>query len=151
MVAKTPSAIVFAFIAVFIDLMIVFFAFIAGESQQESVVDARLTPRHWLDLAYEERVGDGVRRWLAALDGARMTRGNVLLHRVNLGRLDEARDTQCEHFLRQDGYLRQEILEDGEAHWWMTDGAYSGLVEYAREATAARAAATEAAAAVPNV
>jgi hypothetical protein len=132
-VARTPSAIVFAFIAIFIDLMIVFFAFIAGESQSASS-QARLSLRHWLELAYGQNLTAGVGRWLAALDGARLSRGQMVLHRVDVGMLEDVDDVQCQRFLRQDGYLRQIMLEDGDAHWWLTDEAYSHLIELARMA-----------------
>jgi hypothetical protein len=132
-VAHTPSAIVFAFIAIFIDLMIVFFAFIAGESQS-AASQARLSLRHWLELAYGQNLTTGVGRWLAALDGARLSRNQTVLHRVDVNMLADAGDVQCQRFLRQDGYLRQVMLEDGDAHWWLTDEAYSRLIELAREA-----------------
>ena len=55
-------------IALFIDLMIVFFAFIAGETQAGRT-GGRLPLGHWLGLAYGHALDDGVRGWLAALPG----------------------------------------------------------------------------------
>lgn len=57
-----------AFIALFIDTMIVFFAFIAGESQARPAMP-HVPLAQWMRMAYEQRVEEGVRRWLGALDG----------------------------------------------------------------------------------
>jgi hypothetical protein len=97
-------------------------------------MQARLSLRHWLELAYGQNLTTGVGRWLAALDGARLSRSQTVLHRVDVNMLEDAGDVQCQRFLRQDGYLRQIMLEDGDAHWWLTDEAYSRLIELAREA-----------------
>ncbi len=134
MVAGSPAAVVFAFIALFIDTMIVFFAFIAGESQARPAMP-HVPLAHWLRMAYEQRVEEGVRRWIGALDGVRIERGKTYLHRLDARRLDGTRDAQCARFLRQDGYLRQVLLEDGQTHWCLTDSAYAGLVELTRQAS----------------
>ena len=91
-----------AFIALFIDTMIVFFAFIAGESEARPVMP-HVPLAHWMRMAY--------------------------LHRLDARHLDDARDDQCARFLRQDSYLRQVMLEDGQTHWCLTDAAYAALVE----------------------
>ncbi len=135
MVAGSPAAVVFAFIALFIDTMIVFFAFIAGESRARPAMP-HVSLAHWMKMAYEQRVEEGVRRWLGALDGVRIQRGNAYLHRLDARRLDDARDGQCARFLRQDGYLRQVVLEDGQTHWCLTDAAYAALVEMTMRAAA---------------
>ena len=133
--AGSPTAMVFAFIAVFIDTMIVFFAFVAGGSQNASA-SPRVPLAHWLRMSYEQRFNDGVRGWLAALDGVRVQRGRAVLHRLEVRRLTDDRDAQCARLLRQDGYLRQIMLEDGQTHWCLTDEAYSGLVELSRQSMA---------------
>ena len=133
--AGSPTAMVFAFIAVFIDTMIVFFAFIVGESQN-AATSPRVPLAHWLRMSYEQRFDDGVRGWLAALDGVRVQRGRDVLHRLEVRRLTDDRDAQCARLLRQDGYLRQIMLEDGQTHWCLTDEAYSGLVELSRQSMA---------------
>ncbi len=133
MIAGSPAAVVFAFIALFIDTMIVFFAFIAGQSQA-SPAAPHVPLAHWMRMAYEQRVEEGIRRWLGALDGVRIQRGSAYLHRVDARRLDGDRDAQCARFLRQDGYLRQVLLEDGQTHWCLSDAAYAALVELTRQA-----------------
>ncbi len=127
-----PSAIVFAFIAVFLDTMIVFFAFIAGETRS-AVQAPRVPVSQWLQMAYGVRSPEGVHRWIAALDGTRLKRGSTILHRVDLRQLDDVRDAQCGRFLRQDGHLRQVMLEDGRTAWCLTETAYRSLVNQARE------------------
>jgi len=133
--AGEPTALVFAFIAVFIDTMIVFFAFVAGSSQS-ATTSPRVPLAHWLRMAYEQRFDDGVRGWLAALDGVRVQRGRDVLHRLEVRRLTDDRDAQCARLLRQDGYLRQLMLEDGQTHWCLTDAAYMALVELSRQSMA---------------
>ena len=130
--AGSPTAIVFAFIALFIDTMIVFFAFIAGESGV-SITASRMPLGEWMQMAYGQWAVDGARRWLGALDGVRLERGNTLLHRVDTRRLEGDRDAQCARFLRQDGYLRQVVIEDGQMHWCLTGLAYQSLVNVARK------------------
>jgi len=133
--AGEPTAIVFAFIAIFIDTMIVFFAFIAGQPHGAST-SPRVPLAHWLRMAYEQRFDDGIRSWLAALDGVRIQRGRDVLHRLEVRRLTDDRDAQCARLLRQDGYLRQLMLEDGQTHWCLTDEAYMALVELSRQSMA---------------
>lgn len=133
--AGSPTALVFAFIAVFIDTMIVFFAFIAGQPRG-ATTSPRVPLAHWLRMAYEQRFDDGVRCWLAALDGVRVQRGRDSLHRLEVRRLTDDRDAQCARLLRQDGYLRQVMLEDGQTHWCLTDEAYMALVELSRQSMA---------------
>ena len=135
LVAGSPTAIVFAIIAVFIDTMIVFFAFVAGQSQT-SATAPRVPLAHWLRMAYERRFDDGVRCWIGSLDGVRVQRGRELLHRLEVRRLTDDRDAQCARLLRQDGYLRQLMLEDGQTHWCLTDEAYMALVELSRQGMA---------------
>lgn len=127
LVAGSPTAIVFAFIAVFIDTMIVFFAFVSGQSAAAANAP-RVPLEHWMRMAYEQRFADGVRNWIAALDGVRVQRGRTVLHRLEVRRLTDERDSQCARLLRQDGYLRQVMLEDGQSHWCLTDQAYMALV-----------------------
>lgn len=127
--ALSPAAVVFAFIALFIDLMIVFFAFMAGDGQSAS---ARLPVGHWLGIAYGEEVDAGVREWLGALDGVRLQRGRDVHHRLDLRRVRGDAAAQAGRFLRQDGYLQQILMEDGVARWCLSDRGYDGLVELAR-------------------
>lgn len=134
LVAGQPAAIIFAFISLFIDGMIVFFAYIAGESRTH-LIGSRVPLAQWVDMAYGARNADGVRAWLAALDGTRISRAGKLYHRVDLNRLEQERDGQCGRFLRQDGYLEQVMLEDGRTAWCLTDAGYRGLVQLAREST----------------
>lgn len=127
--ALAPAAVVFAFIALFIDLMIVFFAFMAGDGQSSA---ARLPVGHWLSLAYGDDPDRGVREWLGALDGVRLQRGRDVYHRLDLRRLRGDAASQAGRFLRQDGYLQQVLMEDGVARWCLSDRGYEGLVELAR-------------------
>lgn len=133
--AGSPTAIVFAFIAVFIDTMIVFFAFVAGESRT-AATSPRVPLAHWVRMAYDQRFEDGVRNWIAALDGVRVERGREVLHRLEVRRLSDDRAAQCARLLRQDGYLRQIMLEDGQTYWCLTDEAYMALVELSRQTMA---------------
>lgn len=133
--AGAPSAVVFATIALFMDLMIVFFAFIAGTTKVAASA-ARLPFDHWIEIAYGTRREEGVRRWLSALDGTRLVRDGAVLHRVDQRLLDGERDVQCGRLLRQDGYVRQLLMEDGGASWCLTDSAYAGLVDMARSGSA---------------
>jgi hypothetical protein len=129
--AGSPTAIVFAFIAMFIDTMIVFFAFVAGQGQT-STTAPRVPLAHWVRMAYEQRFDEGVRSWIAALDGVRVQRSRDVLHRLEVRRLNDDRAAQCARLLRQDGYLRQVMLEDGQTYWCLTDEAYTALVELSR-------------------
>lgn len=137
--AGAPAAVVFATIALFMDLMIVFFAYIAGTTKMAASA-ARLPFHHWIEIAYGTRLEEGVRRWLSALDGTRLVRDGAILHRVDQRLLDSERDVQCGRLLRQDGYVRQVVMEDGTASWCLTDGAYAGLVELARSGASQAAA-----------
>ena len=131
LVTGAPAAIVFAFIALFIDLMIVFFAFMAGEGQAGRS-GARLPVGHWLSLAYRDDLEVGVRGWLSALDGVRLQRGRTIYHRLDLRRVRGDDAAQAGRFLRQDGYLQQILMEDGVGRWCLTDLGYAGLVDLAR-------------------
>jgi len=129
-VAHAPSAIVFAAMAVFIDLMIVFFAFIAGESER-TPVGPRYSMRHWFELAYGPRTAEAATRWLAAMNGDTYHK-NGTFHGIELAALGDRRDYQCQSFLRQDGYLRQLATEHGRATWTLLDSGYWELVDFVR-------------------
>jgi hypothetical protein len=116
--------------ALFIDLMIVFFAFIAGESDREPV-GPRYSMRHWFELAYGPRTAEAAGRWLAAMNGDTYHK-NGSFHGIELATLTDRRDLQCQSFLRQDGYLRQLSLEHGRAPWTLLDSGYWELVDYVR-------------------
>ena len=105
LVTRSPSAMVFAAMALFIDMMIVFFAFIAGESER-TPIGPRYSVRHWFELAYGPRTGEAATRWLAAMNGDTYHK-NGSFHGVELAALTDPRDFQCQSFLRQDGYLKQ--------------------------------------------
>lgn len=130
LVLRTPSAIVFAAMALFIDLMIVFFAFIAGESDREPV-GPRYSMRHWFELAYGPRTAEAAGRWLTAMNGDTYHKHGSF-HGIELGGLTDRRDLQCQSFLRQDGYLRQISLEHGRAPWTLLDSGYWELVDHVR-------------------
>ncbi len=130
LVAKSPSAIVFAAMAVFIDLMIVFFAFIAGESDR-APVGPRYSIRHWFELAYGPRTAEAATRWLAAMNGD-VYHKNGSFHGIELASLNDLRDHQCQSFLRHDGYLSQMSLEHGRAPWVLLDYGYWDLVDFVR-------------------
>ncbi len=127
LVARSPAAIVFALVAVFIDLMIVFFAFIAGESEGDPV-GPRYSMRHWFELAYGPRSAEAATRWLAAMNGDAYHK-NGSFHGIELETLSDPRDRQCQSFLRQDGYLSQMSLEHGRAPWTLLDSGYWELVD----------------------
>ena len=131
-VDKTPAAILFALISIFIDLMIVFFAYIAGDAQL-APMDPRHPVAHWIELAYGQRARDGVRRWIESVAGESFSRGRHVFHAVDVHLLDEPRDLQCERFLRQDGYLRSVAPEGGEPRWCLIDTGYWELVEIAKK------------------
>ncbi len=94
MVAGSPAAVVFAFIALFIDTMIVFFAFIAGQTQTRSAAP-HVPLAHWMRMAYEQRIDEGIRRWLGALDGVRIQRGSAYLRRLDTGRFEREISRRC--------------------------------------------------------
>jgi hypothetical protein len=108
--AGSPTAIVFAFIAVFIDTMIVFFTFVAGQGQA-STSAPRVPLAHWVRMSYKQRFEEGIRCWIGALDGVRVQRSREVLHRLEVRRLNDDRAAQCARLLRQDGYLKQVMLE----------------------------------------
>jgi hypothetical protein len=130
LVERAPAAVVFAAMAVFIDLMIVFFAFIAGESEREPV-GPRYSMRHWFELAYGPRTSEAAGRWLAAMNGDTYHK-NGSFHGIELATLTDPRDLQCRTFLRQDGYLSQLALEHGRAPWTLLDSGYWELVDFVK-------------------
>ncbi len=142
LVERAPAAIVFAAVAMFIDLMIVFFAFIAGESEREPV-GPRYSMRHWFELAYGARTPEAAGRWLAAMNGDTYHKHGSF-HGIDLGALSDPRDLQCQTFLRQDGYLNQLALEHGRAPWVLLDSGYWELVDYVKATGTIEASAEDA-------
>lgn len=140
LVKGQASAIIFAFMAVFVDLMVVFFAFVAAASPRASVAP-RLSLRHWFDLAYGNDAALGMRRWLEALSGERVVQGNAVLHEIEPQRLARQRDESCARFLRQDGYLRRLRTPEGRVIWCLHDEAYGALIKQVRRARPATVAA----------
>ena len=130
LVARSPAAMIFAAMAVFIDMMIVFFAFIAGESDR-APVGPRYSIRHWFELAYGPRTAEAATRWLAAMNGDAYHK-NGSFHGIELAALNDPGDRQCRSFLRQDGYLSQLPLEHGRAPWTLLDSGYWELVDFVR-------------------
>lgn len=132
---KTPGAMAFAIMAVFIDLMIVFFAFVAGDTRA-SAPEPRHKIDHWFGLAYGQRLAEGTRRWLQATNGESFSRGRHVLHGLDMHLLDGPRDQQCERLLRQDGFLRQVARPGGGSGWCLSDRGYWQLVKLAQHAGA---------------
>lgn len=130
LMVHSPAAMVFAAMALFIDMMIVFFAFIAGESER-TPVGPRYSVRHWFELAYGPRTAEAATRWLAAMNGDTYHKSGSF-HGIELAALNDPRDFQCQSFLRQDGYLRQLALEHGRATWTLRDSGYWELVDFVR-------------------